>query len=78
MGHIVMLLEQERQTSRISNAFKGMLSSDALVIRDGAELVVPATDLVCGDLVKLRPGARVPADLRLVSVAGLKVGFTGK
>ena len=34
----------------------------ATVLRDGAEVVVPVGDLVPGDLVRIRPGARVPAD----------------
>lgn len=64
---------QERQSSSIGSAFKNMLSADAIVVRDGVEAVIPATQLVVGDIVKLRPGSRVPADLRLILVAGLKV-----
>ncbi|WP_428337762.1 heavy metal translocating P-type ATPase [Paenirhodobacter sp.] len=34
----------------------------ATVLRDGAEVVVPVAELVPGDLIRIRPGARVPAD----------------
>ncbi|MBD3787308.1 MAG: cadmium-translocating P-type ATPase [Sphingomonadales bacterium] len=34
----------------------------ATLLRDGAEVVVPVGDLRPGDLVRVRPGARVPAD----------------
>jgi len=34
----------------------------ATLLRDGAEVVVPVGELVPGDLVRIRPGARVPAD----------------
>ncbi|MBK5946079.1 ATPase [Rhodobacter veldkampii DSM 11550] len=34
----------------------------ATVLRDGAEVVVPVGDLVPGDLIRARPGGRIPAD----------------
>uniref|UniRef100_UPI0039E35C80 heavy metal translocating P-type ATPase n=1 Tax=Phaeovulum sp. TaxID=2934796 RepID=UPI0039E35C80 len=34
----------------------------ATLLKDGAEVVVPVGDLVVGDSVRVRPGARVPAD----------------
>lgn len=34
----------------------------ATVLRDGVEFVVPVGELVAGDLVRVRPGARIPAD----------------
>jgi len=48
-----------------------MLSSDAIVIRDGKEIKIPAENLVPGDIVKLGLGDRVPADLRMVEVSNL-------
>lgn len=34
----------------------------ALVIRDGAEVEIPTADVVVGDLLLIRPGARIPVD----------------
>jgi Cu2+-exporting ATPase len=34
----------------------------ALVFRDGAEVEIPTADVVVGDLLLIRPGARVPVD----------------
>ncbi len=48
-----------------------MLSSDALVIRDGKDVKIPAEEIVPGDVVKLSLGDRVPADLRMVEVSNL-------
>lgn len=48
-----------------------MLSSDAVVIRDGKETKIPADKLVPGDVVKLSLGDRVPADLRMCEVGNL-------
>ncbi|KAA5834502.1 cation-translocating P-type ATPase [Saccharopolyspora hirsuta] len=49
--------------------------------RDGAVQVVPADQLVPGDVVELRAGDGVPADCRLLAVDGLEVdesGLTGE
>ena len=48
-----------------------MLSSHAVVIRDGKETKIPAQELVPGDVAKLTVGDRVPADLRMVRVNNL-------
>jgi len=34
----------------------------ATVLRDGAEVVVPIADVVAGDIVRVRPGGRMPVD----------------
>ncbi len=45
----------------------------AEVRRDGVPRLIPVSDVVPGDLVVLRAGERVPADLRLTRVTGLRV-----
>jgi len=50
-----------------------MLSAQARVLRDGAWVEVEADTLVPGDIVRLGPGARVPADLRLLEAANLRI-----
>jgi magnesium-transporting ATPase (P-type) len=42
-----------------------MLPSQVTVLRDGAWLSVPAAALVPGDIVQIRAGNKIPADLRL-------------
>jgi Ca2+-transporting ATPase len=44
----------------------------ALVRREGLEQLVPKAELVPGDIILLRPGHDVPADGRLIAVAGLQ------
>ncbi len=34
----------------------------ALVLRDGAETVLPIAEVAAGDVVRVKPGARVPVD----------------
>lgn len=46
----------------------------ALVIREGEKMQVNAEEVVVGDLVEVKGGDRVPADLRIISAHGCKVG----
>ena len=48
-----------------------MLSSDAILIRDGKEVKIPASDVVPGDVVVLGTGDRVPGDIRMLEVNNL-------
>ncbi|MDT8345473.1 MAG: HAD-IC family P-type ATPase, partial [Thermohalobaculum sp.] len=64
---------QEGKAEKAMDSIRRMLAPHASVIRDGARRSIDGTDLVPGDLVLLEAGDRVPADLRLVSVRGLKV-----
>jgi magnesium-transporting ATPase (P-type) len=62
---------QEGSAEKAADALKAMLSSDAVVVRDGKECKIPATELVPGDIVKLGLGDRVPADMRMIRVSNL-------
>ena len=62
---------QEGSAEAAAEALKNMLSSDAIVLRDGKEIRIPAETLVPGDIVKLNLGDRIPADLRMVEVSNL-------
>jgi Ca2+-transporting ATPase len=65
-----------RQETRANNALAslGRLAAPrAVVEREGTPLVVPAEEVVPGDLILLEEGDRVPADARLVFSAGLQV-----
>ena len=57
---------QEGQAEKALAGIRGMLSPEATVLRDGRWATVPAADLVPGDIVRLMPGDKVPADVRLV------------
>ena len=64
---------QEGRAEKALDAIKGMLSVRAHAMRDGTVSDVDAETLVPGDVVKVRPGDRVPADCRLVEAANLQV-----
>ena len=57
---------QERKSNDLMNSFKNMLPQQTTVIRDGADTRVNAISLVRGDIVKIKGGEKVPADLRVL------------
>lgn len=62
---------QEYKSSRILEELKEIVKVQALVLRDGTVHEVDATELVPGDIVLLRTGQKVPADIRLLQVQEL-------
>jgi Ca2+-transporting ATPase len=64
---------QEYRAERAMAALKQLAAANAAVCRDGERSVIPAADVVPGDVVLLEAGNKVPADLRLVEAARLKV-----
>jgi len=61
-------LYQEGSAEQAAEALKSMLSSDAIVIREGKQTSIPANELVPGDVVCLNTGDRVPADIRVIEI----------
>uniref|UniRef100_V9KCZ0 Sodium/potassium-transporting ATPase subunit alpha n=1 Tax=Callorhinchus milii TaxID=7868 RepID=V9KCZ0_CALMI len=64
---------QEAKSSKIMESFKNMVPQQALVIREGEKIQINAEDVVAGDLVEVKGGDRIPADLRIISAHGCKV-----
>ncbi len=62
---------QEGSAEQAAEALKSMLSSDARVLRSGQEKMIPAQELVPGDIVYLGLGDKVPCDLRVINSANL-------
>ncbi|KAJ2019734.1 hypothetical protein GGI06_002485, partial [Coemansia sp. S85] len=60
---------QEWITSRALTSITSMLPAECTVLRDGQLQKIAGVQLVPGDIVTLRAGDRVPADMRLVSVS---------
>lgn len=64
---------QEWRAERTLESLRAMLSPHALVLRDGREQTISAETLVPGDQVILGAGDKVPADISLEAVAGLRI-----
>ena len=63
---------QEVQAARAVLALTRAVELEAIVVRDGEPQVLPARELVPGDLIRVREGDRVPADARLVTSVGVE------
>lgn len=64
---------QEKKAEDALRSLKKMTASFARVMRDGKQASIPQSDVVCGDLIVLESGMRVPADSRLVKTSNLTV-----
>ena len=64
---------QESKSSKIMESFKNMVPTFALVRRNGEKIQLATEKLVVGDIVEVKGGDRVPADLRIISAMGFKV-----
>lgn len=64
---------QEGQAERALAGIRKLLSVSARVRRDGHWIEVPGEDLVPGDVVRIRAGDKVPADVRLFSAVQLEI-----
>lgn len=64
---------QEKKAQSSLEALRNMSAPTARVLRQGEESIVPASELVTGDVVLLSDGDMVPADMRLIHSVNLKV-----
>jgi len=55
------------------NSLKKLTSLDVNVIRGNKKLIVNSNDIVCGDIVILKRGDLVPADMRIIECNNLEV-----
>ncbi|XP_076242819.1 sodium/potassium-transporting ATPase subunit alpha [Calliopsis andreniformis] len=64
---------QESKNTKVMESFEKMVPTFATVIRDGVKLRIATEDLVPGDLVHIKFGDKIPADIRIIECRGLRV-----
>lgn len=60
---------QDWSTSRVMSSIKDMLPEHCQVMRDGQVAELAAEDLVPGDIVLVKAGNKLPADMRFIEVS---------
>lgn len=60
---------QDWSSARVMASIGTMLPDQCLVVRDGNQASISATDLVPGDIVIIKQGNKLPADVRFVDVS---------
>ena len=63
----VMSFVQERRSAGVVEALRQRLQVSARVQRDSTWKVIPAREIVPGDIVRVRPGDVIPADIKLLT-----------
>ena len=69
---VVIGFIQEYRSEKALEALKKLTAPTARLMRDGATLTVPSSEVVRGDIILLEAGDRVPADARLLNIASLR------
>merc|ERR1719295_1779159 len=64
---------QESKSDKIMGSFKNLVPQYALVRRGGEKVNIKAEELTLGDVVEIKFGDRIPADVRVVDARGFKV-----
>merc|ERR1719204_2956938 len=64
---------QESKSSKIMETFKNLVPAQCLVLREGEFRSIKVDDLVVGDVVNVKSGDRIPADIRVVQSSNFKV-----
>lgn len=61
---------QDWSSSRVMASITAMLPENCLLLRNGAHYTTEAKDIVPGDVIFLKAGNKLPADVRFIEVSG--------
>eukprot|EP00954_Amorphochlora_amoebiformis_P000625 49402-Amorphochlora_amoeboformis.AAC.2 len=65
---------QDAQADAVMQGFKKLTPTSTIVTREGKAISeFPATDIVVGDIVTIKNGKKIPADIRMFETASFKV-----
>uniref|UniRef100_A0A914KWV7 P-type ATPase n=1 Tax=Meloidogyne incognita TaxID=6306 RepID=A0A914KWV7_MELIC len=64
---------QEKKAMRVVYDFAQHMPHNCSIIRDCEEKQIPSDELVVGDIVIIRSGQQVPADIRILQSNGVKI-----
>ncbi|MCF8240737.1 MAG: cation-translocating P-type ATPase [Melioribacteraceae bacterium] len=64
---------QEFQAGKAIESLQKMAAPNATALRNGIETIIPASELVPGDIIILATGDKIPADSRIIEAKNLKI-----
>lgn len=64
---------QEFKAGKAIESLKKMAAPNAHIIRDGVEKIIPASEIVVGDILLVKTGDKIPADARIIESVNLKI-----
>merc|ERR1712176_654445 len=64
---------QEAKSSKIMESFKNMVPQQALVLRNGEMKTMVAREICLGDIMQVKGGDKIPADIRIIQSNSMKV-----
>ena len=70
--NVIIGFYQEFQAEKKMDALRSLSSPSASLVRDATEITVPSAEVVPGDIVSIKTGDTVPADIRLFEVMNLE------
>jgi len=73
MFAVILGFVQEYRAERAIDALRRMAAPAATVLRNGQEIEIPARELVPGDIIFMRAGDKIPADVRLTEAVNLQI-----
>lgn len=69
----VLGVVQENKAEKAIEALQEIAASTSKVIRDGKQSVIKSEELTVGDIIVLEAGDAVPADVRIIECASMKI-----
>ena len=64
---------QESKSNKIMESFKNMVPQYAVVVREGLKQTMKAEEICIGDIIEVKFGDRIPADIRIIEARSFKV-----
>lgn len=71
--NIIVGFIMENSAEKAAQAIKNLLPSTAIVVRDGKKTKIPGEEVVPGDILVVKSGDKVAADMRLIKVKGVAI-----
>ncbi|KAL7621464.1 P-type ATPase [Parahypoxylon ruwenzoriense] len=70
--NVVVGFFQEYSAEKTMDSLRSLSSPTACVVRDGNSSVIPTAEVVMGDLVELKTGDTIPADIRIIEAVNFE------